>query len=160
MTQPFNQSVTFTLNKTYLQECFEQSAPPVQNKDYTKAIILGVLAFVLIFVEAEHYYIPFFLFSLAILEVFSIIYRKTWWVWRQLMGKSANGPVKLIFDEQGVTTESEFVNSQILWKDVDMIEQTDKGILLKHQGGVNYLSNSHLNDDIIAFVMNRNNLAS
>ena len=153
MNQTFKQSVTFILDKPHLQECFEQSAPPVRKKDYAKAVILGLAAIGLIFVEAEHYYIPFFLFSLAILEVFNIRYRQTWWVWRQLMGKSANGPVKLIVDEEGITTESEFVNSQIRWRDVNAIEKTEKGILLRHQGGVNYLSYSHLSQDIIEFIL-------
>lgn len=153
MSQPFNQSVTFTLDKAHFNECFEQSAPPVQTKDYTKAAIFGVLAVALIFVEAEHYYVPFFLFCLAILELFSIQYRQTWWVWRQLLGKSANGQVKLTIDEKGITTESVHVNSQILWRNVNTIEQTQKGLLLKHQGGVNYLSNSHFNEETIRFIL-------
>ena len=153
MSNPFNHSVTFTLDKAHFQECFEQSAPPVQPKDYGKAAIIGVIGVTLLFVEAEHYYIPFFLIGLAILEVFSVIYRQTWWVWRQLMGKTANGQVKLTFDEKGITTVSEHINSQINWNDVNAIEQTEKGLLIKHQGGVNYLSNSHLNQAIVEFIL-------
>ena len=156
MNQPFKQSVTFELDKAHLNECFEQSAPEVQAKDYRKAAIFVLIGFVLTFVEAEHYYIPFFFVGLAVLEVFSILYRQTWWVWRQLMGKSANGQVKLVVDEKGITTESEFVNTQILWSNVNAIEKTDKGLLLKHQGGVNYLSNSHLSDEIVEFILSQN----
>ncbi|TQV87592.1 YcxB family protein [Aliikangiella coralliicola] len=160
MNQPFNQSVTFVLDKAHFQECFEQSAPPVQARDYGKAVIFGLAAFASIFVETEHYYILFFLIGLAILELFSIRYRQTWWVWRQLMGKSANGRVKLIINEEGITTESTYVNSQILWPDVSAVEQTEKGLLLRHQGGVNYLSNSHLSDEIVAFILLHDKKAS
>ena len=157
LSQPFSQSVTFKLDKAHFQECYEQSAPPVQSKDYTKAIIFAVVGVSLFFVEAEHYYFPFFLFCLAILEVFSIKYRETWWIWRQLMSKAANGRVTIIVDEEGITTASEQVNSQINWVDVDSIEQTNRGILLKHQSGVNYISCSHLSEETINFILSQSN---
>ncbi|MEE9303676.1 MAG: YcxB family protein [Thiotrichaceae bacterium] len=156
MSQAFNQTVTFKLDKAHFQECFEQSALRVQKKDYAKAAIFGVVSIGLFFVEAEHYYLPFFIFCLAILEVFSVQYRQTWWVWRQLMSKAANGPVKLIFDEKGITTESEQVNTQLDWNDVNDIEQTEKGLLLRHQGGVNYLSNSYLGKEVVEFILRQN----
>ncbi|PHS18548.1 MAG: hypothetical protein COA86_07600 [Kangiella sp.] len=153
MNQPFNQSLNFRLDKAHFQECFEQSAPAVQAKDYYKAIILGVVSIGIFFVEAEHYYIPFFLLGLAILELFNIKYRQTWWVWRQLMSKAAYASVEITVDETGITTVSEQVNSQILWHDINAIEQTKKGLLLRHKGGVNYLSNSHLGEDIVTFIL-------
>lgn len=157
MTQPFNQSVTFTLDKAHFQECFEQSAPAVQNKDFARAGILGVMGIGLFFVEAQHYYIPFFIFCLAVVELLSVKYRKTWWVWRQLMSKAANAPVTLMIDDQGVTTKSKQVNSHLSWDDLNGIEKTEKGLLLKHQNGVNYLSNSHLGEEIVEFVLSRVN---
>ena len=159
MSQPFNQSVTFKLDKAHFQECFEQSAPPVQTRDYRKAAILGGIGIALIFIEAEHYYVPFFLLGLASVEVFSIKYRQTWWVWRQLMSKAANGQVKLTVDEKGITTESAEVNTQILWNDVSAIEKTEKGLLLRQQGGANYLSNNALGEEIVAFILKQGQLA-
>ena len=155
MNQPFSQSVTFKLDKAHFQECFDQSAPAVKSKDYTKSVILAAAGVGLFFVEAEHYYFPFFLFCLAILEVFSIKYRKTWWVWRQLMGKAADGLVTIIIDDKGITTTSEEVNSQINWDDVNTIEQTNKGILLRHQSGVNYLSSRHLGEELVEFILSQ-----
>jgi hypothetical protein len=153
MNQPFNQSVTFVLDNAHFQECFEQSAPTVQKKDYNKAAILGVIGVGLFFVEAEHYYFPFFIFCLAILEILSVRHRQTWWVWRQLMSKAAGCSVKIIIDEKGLTTESEHVNTQLDWTDISSIEKTEKGILLKHQNGVNYLSSSHFGEENIEFVL-------
>jgi len=156
MNTTFNQSVTFVLNKAHFQECFDQSASPVQNKDYFKAALIGGIGGALLFVEAEHYYIPFFLITLGILEVFSVIYRKTWWVWRQLMGKSGNSQVTLTVNDEGIRTKSQIIDAQILWSDVTEIEQTDKGFLIKHKSGVNYLSKSSLNERIIEFVLSKN----
>ena len=158
MNQSFNQSVNFKLDKAHFQECFEQSAPPVQTKDYFKAVILVVASIGLFFVEADHYYIPFFLFCLAVLELFSIRYRQTWWVWRQLMSKAANGQVKMTVDEKGITTVSEQVNSQILWHDINTIEQTKKGLLLRHKEGVNYISSNHLGEEVVAFILKQSQL--
>ena len=39
MKQPFNQSITFKLDKAHFQECYEQSAPPIEPKNYIKAAI-------------------------------------------------------------------------------------------------------------------------
>ena len=153
MTQSFNQSATFKLDKAHFLECFSQSAPPVRNKDYAKAAILGSVGIGLFFVDAEHYYIPFFIFCLAVLELLSVKYRQTWWVWRQLMSKSANCFVKLTFEQKGITTESEHTNSQIDWQDISAIDTTAKGFLLRHKNGVNYISNSCIDDQILEFVL-------
>jgi len=153
MPKPFNQSFTFKLDKSHLQECFEQSAQPVQMKDYFRAIIFVAVAIPLFFVEAEHYYLPFFIFCLFVLELLSIKYRQTWWVWRQLMGKSANGMVEITINDEGISTKSVFVNSHISWRDVNTIEETNKGVLIKHKNGTNYLSKSHMEQDSVEYII-------
>lgn len=152
MSQSFNQSTSFTLDKAHLVECFEQSANKVELRDYRKAMIIAFLGLMLMFVESEHYYVAYFLIALSFVEFFSIQYRKTWWVWRQLMSKTAHAKVELTINDNGIITKSEKFESQILWQDLISIEQTELGILLKHQNGVNYLSNSYLNDEIIEFI--------
>ena len=153
MTEPINYAVTYKLDKAHFKECYEQSAPSVQNKDYRKAAIFGVIGVGLFFVEAEHYFIPFFIFCLAVVEILSVKYRETWWVWRQLLSKPANDSVELTLNEEGVFSESKHINTQILWNDVNSIEPTFKGLLLRHKGGINYLSNSHLDKKTIEFVL-------
>ncbi len=149
MDQSSEQSITYKLDKAHFQECFEQSAPPVNKKDYLKAIILGGLGIALFFVEAEHYYIPFFIFCLAVVELLSVKYRKTWWVWRQLMSKSGNSSNKLTICENGIKSQSKQVNNDIAWDDVVAITKTDKGFLLSHNKGVNYISKSHLSESML-----------
>jgi hypothetical protein len=155
MDQPSEQSITYKLDKAHFQECFEQSAPPVNKKDYLKAIILGGLGIALFFVEAEHYYIPFFIFCLAVVELLSVKYRKTWWVWRQLMSKAGNSSIKLTICESGIKSQSKQVNTDIAWDDLVAITKTDKGFLLKHHQGVNYISTSHLSESMLQLLMTK-----
>ncbi len=152
MHKAIEQSTTYKLDKAHFQECFEQSASPVTRKDYLRAAVLGGLGVALFFVEAEHYYIPFFIFCLGVLELLSIKYRKTWWVWRQLMGKSGNQNVELTIDQKGILIKSKHVNNQINWSSITELKKTPKGLILHHQGGANYLSNSHLSPEIQSFI--------
>ncbi len=149
MNKAIEQSTTYKLDKAHFQECFEQSASPVTRKDYLRAAILGGLGVALFFVEAEHYYIPFFIFCLGVLELLSVKYRKTWWVWRQLMGKTGNSLVNLTIDQEGIASTSDHVKLAIDWESVTAITETEKGFLIKHDGGVNYLSKSHLSNSML-----------
>ena len=156
MSEPFSQSTTFTLDKAHFVECFEQSAPAIQSKDYRKAIFIGLIGIALLFVKSDNYYIAYFLIALGIIEVFSVQNRKAWWVWRQLLSKAANNSVTLTIDEKGINTESLHINSQILWRDVLSIKSTELGLLIKHKAGVNYISNSVINEEIISFILQHN----
>jgi hypothetical protein len=153
MSESFSQSITFTLDKAHFIECFEQSAPAIQAKDFRKAIFIGLLGVALMFIKSDDYYIAYFLIALGIIEVFSVQYRKAWWVWRQLLSKAANSKVKLIINEQGITTESLHINNEILWRDIIAINKTKLGLLLSHKAGVNYISNSVINEKIRQFIL-------
>jgi hypothetical protein len=73
------------------------------------------------------------------------------------MGKSANDSVNIIVDDKGITTASDHVNSFIGWQDVNAIEQTEKGLLLRHRNGVNYLSNTLLGEALAELILSRKN---
>ena len=89
------------------------------------------------------------------LELLSIKYRQIWWVWRQLMGKSGYSQVEITIDDKGISTKSEHVNSELVWGNVNQVEETEKGVLIKHKSGTNYLSKSHLNKESVEFVLHR-----
>ncbi len=155
-SKTIEQSITFTLDKPHYQECFEQSALPVQFKDYFKSILFAVIGISLFFVEAEHYFFAFFIFCLAIVELLSVKYRKNWWVWRQLMSKAANGSVELLINDSGIKTTSRYINAFLPWEEVLKVKQTEKGLLLKHKGGTNYLSKEYLGDQLSDFILTKN----
>ncbi len=65
--------------------------------------------------------------------------------------------VTIIVDDKGVrvTTKSEEVNTQLNWSDINTIEPTKKGLLLKHQSGVNYLSCKYLGKEVVTFILSQ-----
>lgn len=153
MSEPFHQSTSFKLDKAHFVECFQQSAPATQLKDYRKAAIIGLLGLGLMFLKSDNYYIAYFLVALSLIEVFSVKHKQAWWVWRQLLSKSAHQKVELIINDTGIETKSDHNNSQLLWGDINSIEQTEQGVLLQHEKGVNYLSNGHLSEEMIEFIL-------
>jgi hypothetical protein len=153
MSDSFSESVTFTLNKQHFQECFEQSSTPIEPKNYRKAIILCIIGSALFLLSPEIWHASLFIVALSIVEFLSIRYKKAWWVWRQLLSKASNNSVSVRVDEHGITTESQYVNHQILWDDVKSIKKTAQGILVVHAGGMSYLSDSHFSEECITYIL-------
>ncbi|MDP2562502.1 YcxB family protein [Psychrobium sp. 1_MG-2023] len=152
MTQSFSYSTSFVLDKAHFLECFEESVISQGAKDYIKAAIIGFVGLLLLFVVGTNHYAAFFVVVLSAVEALSVYYKKTWWLWRQMLSKAYNHTVEVIVDEQGVTTKSFHVNSQLDWQDVKKISTTSRGVLLHHAGGRNYLSNNYLSDDALKFI--------
>jgi hypothetical protein len=155
MSDSFNESVTFKLDKQHFQECFEQSSAPTQTKDYQKANILFVIGSILFILSPAMWHASLFIVALAFVEFLSIRYKKAWWVWRQQLSKAANNSVSIRIDEHGITTTSQYVNQQILWCDIKSLKKTTKGILVSHQGGMSYLSDAHFSKEAIAYILQR-----
>jgi len=156
MTSEFSYSTKFTLDKAHLAECFDQSV--VVDKSimaYKRGITTLVFGIVLLYMQVTVDYISWFVISLGILEVVSTYYRKSWWLLRQMIGKSSNSEVTLIIDQLGVTTESVHVNSVLEWPKVTAVEKTELGVILRHSDGVNYLSNSYLSAEAIDFILSQ-----
>jgi hypothetical protein len=71
---------------------------------------------------------------------------------RQMMSKAASNEMTLSIDEQGIRTQSQYVNSQILWTDMYRIKETEKGFLITHKTGKSYVSSSCLDEEAIAYL--------
>jgi len=150
LSTPYHTS--FVLDKAHFSECFEQSVKINGMKDYAKSAIVALLGVVLILWGDVNQYLAYFVLSLGAIEGLSVFYRKTWWLWRQMLSKAYEHNVELEISQEGVITKSFHVNSELKWCDVTQVIATDSGILLHHQRGVNYLSNSYLSDEIIEFI--------
>ncbi|WP_448565658.1 YcxB family protein [Thalassotalea ganghwensis] len=135
------------LDKAYYQECFEQSEQPKSfSQLYAKAIFFIVLGMVLVLFTEVNDYAAWFIFALGILEIVAQIYRKAWWVTRQMLSKESKTTVDLTIDEQHITTKSFYHQQRIAWQEISEIKPTEKGYLILHPAGANYLSKQHLND--------------
>lgn len=152
MTQEFNYSTSFVLDKKYYRECFEQSVSEVHSwRSYAKAIFFVVFGALLVIFTPISSYVAWFVFGLGIVEALSVYYQKPWWVTRQMLSKAANGKVTLTIDEKSISSHSHYVDDVILWGDVKTLEQTPQGWLVYHNKGKNYLSQGFLNEEVEQF---------
>ena len=154
MNTAFSYQTSFILDKEYLGECFDESVTPLPaTKAYAKAGILAVFGLLLLSFVGEQHFVGFFVVGLAVVEALSVFYKKTWWLWRQMIGRAYKSEITLSVDEEGITSTSVHSNTHILWTDVSQIEPTSRGVLVKHQGGNSYLSRQHLSDEAMSFIM-------
>ncbi|MFT5708794.1 MAG: hypothetical protein ACI9ES_003098 [Oceanospirillaceae bacterium] len=156
MTQAYFYSTTFTLSKAYLSECYEQSVViDVSILKYKRAIISLLFGLSLLMFNLVSDYIAFFVISLGVLETFSTHYRKTWWLWRQMFGKSYKSEVTMLVNEVGINNSSIHVNETIKWQSITAIDKTELGLIIRHSAGVNYLSNSCLDDSAAQYIVSQ-----
>ena len=155
--RPFN--TQFTLSRDYLAECFDQSLPYGKNAkpNYLfPALLLAAGAGLLFFTEQPKV-AGFMLIALAVLELVHIRFRRTWWLTRQMLGRSADSEVKLSIDEDGIQTQSPYAQTALLWADIERVIETDLGLILADKsGGQQYLSNSLFSAELISEIVARN----
>lgn len=146
MTSPFHYSTTFVLDKAHFNECFSESVPQeLTFKDYYKAMAAVTAGIALLFLTDVIPHFAWFIIGLGIVEALSVYYRQPWWVFRQMLGKTANSIVTLGINDEGISTHSVHLEQTIPWSDVTQLQATAKGWLVFHAKGKNYISNSCLN---------------
>ena len=153
MTTPFLYSTTYTLDKSHFSETYDASASAGNAKKiYMIAIALGLLGLALLIFSEINPYAAWFIIALGALEVFSLRFKKPWWLARQMISKAANTELTLQIDEHGISSKSIHVESKIAWADVTKIEATAQGWLLYHAGGKNYVSGRCLSEQAQEFI--------
>lgn len=154
----FSYSTTYLLDKSHFSETFDESVTPSDPKTaYLKAI--GLIAFgltILIFSRISAY-AGWFVIVIGIVEALSVVYKKPWWLARQMISRAANENLSLTIDDEGISVESEFVNSQLLWTDISHFESTKRGWLLHHNMGKSYISLRCLSQEANAYIHARKN---
>lgn len=153
MTEPFNYSTTYKLDKSHFSETFDESITEENSKNlYMKSIILAVMgSSILLFTEISAY-VAWFIVALAAVEALSVRFRKPWWLTRQMISKAANSELTLIIDENSVSSKSYYVESKILWNDISKIEKTTQGWMLFHSAGKSYISGRCLSEYANEFI--------
>jgi len=152
ITTPTSHSSYYILNREYFSECFDESATIETGFNaYRKAVILFVIAVGLFFTDINAY-ASWFILALAVLEVFSIRYRRSWWIARQMISRASGSKVNIHLDEQGVRTDSIHHQQSIAWDEVSELKETDKGFVITHHKGRNYFSKSGLEEAALAFL--------
>jgi hypothetical protein len=147
MNPNFSYTTTFVLDRGYYTECFEQSVVHQQSfRRYSKAIFFVVFGGGLVLFTEANPYAAWFVFALGVLEALALRYQKAWWVTRQMFSREAKSKVELVIDDTQIRTTSFYHKTAINWDDMSSMIATDKGWLLIHCKGKNYVSNQFLSD--------------
>lgn len=158
MNSQFSYSTNFVLDRQYYTECFEQSVIIEHAlRRYAKAIFFAIFGAMLVLFTEVNDYAAWFVFSLGVLEAVSIRYQRPWWVTRQMLSRAAKSEVTLTIDDSGIQTKSFYQNSEYTWSDFSTVTATEKGWLLAHAKGKNYISNQFLSADAQAYLSNKFN---
>lgn len=157
MTTPFTYSTSYMLDKSHFIETYDASASASNAKrTYIIAIFLAISGLVMLnFTEIDPY-VAWFIIALGGLEVFSLRFKKSWWLARQLISKAANTELTLTIDDTGVSSKSIHIESTIPWAEISKIEPApghpSPGWLLYYKGHKNYLSGRCLSEQAQEFV--------
>ncbi len=152
-TQALNYKSTFILDKSHFTECYEESVPQQSfSQLYFKAAVMLLIGAGLVLFTDFNPYAAWFIFSLGILEVVSMHYRKPWWVMRQMFSKVAKAEVTLEITEDYIRTFSFYNDNKMFYQDIKNITPTDKGWLINHKTGRHYISNRCLNEQVKQFL--------
>lgn len=149
-----NYSTSYILDKAHFEECFSESVTtPLTINNFTKAIVLAVAGLAFLLFSEQDAYVAWFLIGLGVVDAVSLYYRKPWWVLRQLMSRAANNELTLTVDEDGIKNKSHYVNQLLAWKEISEVIETEKGLLVVHQGVRHYLSRRVLSDDAYQYII-------
>lgn len=158
MSTEFNYQTSFILDKSHFIECFDQSiSEQTLWAKYRNVVILAVVGLLLLFVVGTNHYAAFFVVALAAIEALSIYYKKTWWLWRQMLSKAYNHTVGLMVNDEGIKIKSFHVNSDMKFENITQCDEKESGLLITHLKSLNYVSKSCLSDEAIEFIKVKSN---
>jgi hypothetical protein len=142
----------YILNREYFSECFDESAnTAISLKTFRQTVALIILAGVAFALKIEPY-VVWFLLCLIGVELLSIRYKRSWWITRQMLSRSAGSKVNIRIDEQGIFSDSAYHQQAILWQDITQLRSTEKGFVIDHNSGTHYLSRNGLTEYVLALI--------
>lgn len=145
----------FKLSREYLAECFDETQPfaKKQKNKFAFPLIAGIAGLGILIMSESSKTPGAILLALAALELIHMKYRRTWWLWRQLWGKTANGMVQLELNEQGIQTSSMGNKTMLTWEQIDERIETNSGFILVEQSGQqHYLSKSVFTEEMVQYL--------
>ena len=146
-------STTYTLDKPYFYECFDESLPYSKRAQpkYFLLVLLVSLGLFSIYGLADHY-LGTFLIMVAVLECVAFYYRRAWWVTRQMFSRASGSEVTLTFDDEGIKSANHYKSYQLAWQDIAEVIETPRGVLIKNKNSLQYISKQILTDEMLDFI--------
>ncbi len=157
MPKDFEFTTEYTLDKPFFAECYDQTSQPTEfPKAYLKGMIFLIFGAVLVKFELlPNGYVGWFFITLSIIEVLSVYFKRTWWLWRQTFSMGPAKKVVFQVTSDGVSYKSGKNSNNIVWSDIDQLQQSDLGFILHMGKQRQYVSKSCLNDEVIAFMVDQ-----
>ncbi len=157
MPKDFEFTTEYTLDKPFFAECYDQTSQPTEfPKAYLKGMIFLIFGAVLVKFELlPNGYVGWFFITLSIIEVLSVYFKRTWWLWRQTFSMGTAKKVVFQVTSDGVSYKSGKNSNNIVWSDIDQLQQSDLGFILHMGKQRQYVSKFCLNDEVIAFMVDQ-----
>ncbi|MGV3003120.1 YcxB family protein [Vibrio sp. E150_018] len=155
MSKNFDFTTEYTLDKRFFEECYDQTSRPAKfPKAYLKAMFFLIFGVIVVkFDLLPSSYVGWFFIVLSVIEVLSVYFKRTWWVWRQAYSTASNSNVTFQVNSNGVSYDSSANSRSIAWTDIDQVQQSDLGFIFHIGKQRQYISKSCLNDEAIAFIV-------
>lgn len=155
MSQYFDFTTEYTLDKSFFAECYDQTSQPVKfPQAYLKGVLFLIFGVVLLEFELlPDGYVGWFFIVLSVIEAFSVYCKRTWWLWRQTISSSRGNKVVFQVNVNGVNYKSGKIDRCIAWSEIDQLEQTDLGFIFHIGKQRQYVSKSCLKEEAIVFMI-------
>tara|TARA_B110000211_G_C13712078_1_gene392175 strand:+ start:147 stop:614 length:468 start_codon:yes stop_codon:yes gene_type:complete len=146
-------TTTYTLDKPYFYECFDESLPYSKRAKpkYFLLVLLIALGLFGIYGLDDHY-LGTFMIMLAVLECVAFYYRRPWWVTRQMFSRASGSEVTLTFDDEGIKSSNHYKSYKLTWQDITEVVNTPNGLLIKNKSGMQYISKQILSSETLDFI--------
>ncbi|MDO6638866.1 YcxB family protein [Shewanella sp. 5_MG-2023] len=156
-TTTYSYSVEYILDRSHFEETFDESVViNTSPKRYLKSVAFLVAGFLMTITELSPY-VAYFFIGLGAVEALQVRFNRAWWLMRQLISKSANNPVNLTIDDNGIHSKSTYIDHHLAWDDVYRIAETSQGFLLTTQLTKHYVSKRCLDDTCSDFIRKKMN---
>ncbi len=145
----------FTLDKKYLEECFDQSAPfsPQKHPRYWFVVtFISLGCGLILFSDTLNGIGAYMLLALGLIELISFRYRRAWWLTRQMWSRAANSKVNITLLPTEIRSVNPYTDSIILLNNLASVKRTEFGFLLiEHCGKQHYVSRKPMSEAAIDF---------
>lgn len=155
MSKDFNFTTEYTLDKPFFAECYDQTSQPAEfPKAYLKGLLFLIFGVVLVKFELlPNGYLGWFFITLSFIEALSVYFKRTWWLWRQTFSMGPPKKVVLQVNSEGVSYKSGKNTRNIVWNEIDQLQQSNLGFILHMGKQRQYISKSCLNDEVVTFML-------
>lgn len=156
-----NFKIDFTPNKEYYKEAYEEMISTYKLKKWEPIFALLLIVFGLFIyftIKSENLkFIPFIFIFLGIYELVKFYFEKRKWINDRLKSNVVGKNIEVEFTNDYMVHSGPFSNGKISWDGFKNLMETQKGILLKQENGINIYFSKEIfkNRSEIDFILNK-----